>query len=147
MSDNDILTYEDKYIGGSKKTRGASKGMASAARKIPADIPDKMKEEVREVASEAFRALNASGVVRIDFLIDKKKKKVYINEINSCPGSLAFYLWEPTGKDYSELLDDMVNIAIKDYKKRINKIHSFNSNILQGFAGSKGLKGLKGLKK
>lgn len=147
MSDNDLLTYEDKYIGGSKKNGRASKGMASAARKIPADIPEKMKEEVRNIAKEAFRVLNSSGVVRIDFLIDKKSKKVYINEINSCPGSLAFYLWEPTGKDYSELLDDMVNIAIKDYKKRVNKTHSFETNILQGFAGSKGIKGLKGLKK
>ena len=147
MSDNDLLTYEDKYIGGSKKNGRASKGMASAARKIPADIPEKMKEEVRNIAKEAFRVLNSSGVVRIDFLIDKKSKKVYINEINSCPGSLAFYLWEPIGKDYSELLDDMVNIAIKDYKKRVNKTHSFETNILQGFAGSKGIKGLKGLKK
>ena len=145
MSDNDLLTYEDKYIGGKKK--GASKGMASAARKIPADIPEKLKEEVREIALKAYRALNASGVGRIDFLIDTKKKKVYINEINSCPGSLSFYLWEPTGKDYSTLLDDMVNVAIKDYKKRTNKVHSFNSNILQGFAGSKGLKGIKGIKK
>ena len=93
--------------------------------------------------SSCSNVLNSSGVVRIDFLIDKKKKKVYINEINSCPGSLAFYLWEPTGKDYSELLDDMVNIAIKDYKKRTNKVHSFDSNILQGFAGSKGIKGIK----
>ena len=147
MSDNDLLTYEDKYIGGSKKNGHASKGMASAARKIPADIPEKMKDEVRDVASKAYRALNASGVGRIDFLIDNKKKKVYINEINPCPGSLAFYLWEPTGKDYTDLLDDMINIAIKDYKKRINKIHSFDSNILQGFSGTKGLKGIKGIKK
>lgn len=145
VTDNELLTYEDKYIGGSKKT-GSSKGMVSAARKIPADISDKLKEEVRTIALKAFRELNSSGVVRIDFLIDNKKKKVYINEINSCPGSLAFYLWEPLGKDYSELLDDMINIAIKDYKKRINKTHSFDTNILQGFAGTKGLKGLKGLK-
>jgi len=145
MSDNDLLTYEDKYIGGKKS--GSSKGMASAARKIPADIPEKLKEEVKEIALKAYRALNASGVGRIDFLIDTKKKKVYINEINSCPGSLSFYLWEPAGKDYSTLLDDMINIAIKDYKKRMNKVHSFNSNILQGFAGSKGVKGIKGIKK
>lgn len=147
MTDNDLLTYEDKYIGGSKKTAGATKGMASAARKIPADISKQLKEEVQDIALKAFRELNSSGVVRIDFLIDKKKKKVYINEINSCPGSLAFYLWEPIGKDYSELLDDMINIAIKDYKKRINKVHTFETNILQGFAGTKGIKGLKGLKK
>lgn len=147
MTDNDLLTYEDKYIGGSKKTSGSTKGMASAARKIPAEISDKLKEEVESIALSAFRELNCSGVVRIDFLIDNKKKKVYINEINSCPGSLAFYLWDPKGKDYSELLDDMVNIAIKDYKKRTAKTHSFDTNILQGFAGSKGIKGLKGIKK
>lgn len=147
MTDNDLLTYEDKYIGGAKKTSGSTKGMASAARKIPAEISDKLKEEVESIALSAFRELNCSGVVRIDFLIDNKKKKVYINEINSCPGSLAFYLWDPMGKDYSELLDDMVNIAIKDYKKRTAKTHSFETNILQGFAGSKGIKGLKGIKK
>ena len=147
MTDNDLLTYEDKYIGGSKKNPKSTKGMASAARKIPADISDKLKEEVESIAFKAFRELNSSGVVRIDFLIDDKKKKVYINEINSCPGSLSFYLWEPTGMDYSELLDDMINVAIKDYKRRTNKIHSFESNILSGFAGSKGVKGLKGLKK
>lgn len=146
MTDNDLLTYEDKYIGGSKKSAGSTKGMASALRKIPADISDKLKEEVQDIALKAFRELNSSGVVRIDFLIDKKKKKVYINEINSCPGSLAFYLWEPIGKNYSELLDDMINIAIKDYKKRINKTHSFDTNILQGFTGAKGVKGLKNIK-
>lgn len=146
MTDNELLTYEDKYIGGSKKNAGASKGMASASRKIPADIPEKLKEEVQNIALDVFKTLNCSGDVRIDFLIDKKKKKVYVNEINSIPGSLAFYLWEPIDKEYPELLDEMINIAIKDYKKKINKVHSFSTNILQGFSGSKGLKGLKGAK-
>ncbi len=143
MTDNDLLTFEDKYIGNSKKVGTSSKGMASASRKIPADIDKKLREEVEDIASRAFKELNSSGVVRIDFLIDKKNKKVYINEINSCPGSLAFYLWEPIGKKYSELLDDMINTAIKDYKNRTNKIHSFESNILRGFSGSKGLKNTK----
>ena len=145
MSENDLLTFEDKYIGGGKK--GASKGMLSATRKIPAEISEKQQNEVKSIATKAFKALNSSGNVRIDFLVDKKTKKVYINEVNSCPGSLAFYLWEPLNIDYTELLDNMINIAIKDYKKKINKTHSFDSNILQGFAGAKGLKGLKGLKK
>ncbi len=145
MTDNDLLTYEDKYVGSSKKT-GSSKGMASASRKIPAQLDEKLEKEIKTIATKAFRELNSQGVVRIDFLIDAKKKKVYINEINSCPGSLSFYLWEPTGKAYSELLDDIINLAIKDYKKRIAKTHSFDTNILKGFNGTKGLKGLKGLK-
>ena len=139
MTDNSLLTYEDKYINGSKKS--GSKGMASASRKIPADIDDKMRKEVEEIAVKAFKAVGLSGVSRIDFLVDKKKKNVYINEINSCPGSLAFYLWEPKDKNFTALLDDMISIAIKDYKNDKAKTRSFESNILSGYSGLKGAKG------
>ncbi len=145
LSGNELLTYEDKYVGGKKNGRG-SKGMLSATRKIPADISEKLTNEVRDVAIRASKALNLSGDVRIDFLIDDKNKRVYLNEVNTIPGSLAFYLWEPAGKKYTELLDELINIAIKDYKKRNNKIHSFDSNILSGYSGTKGLKGAKGAK-
>ncbi len=141
MSDNDLLTYEDKYVGKSKKTQTASKGMVSAFRKIPADVPEKIKEEVREVALTAFKSLNISGNVRIDFLVDQKKKKVYINEVNTCPGSLAFYLWDAVGKKYTDLLDDMINLGIKEYKKRTSKTHSFDTNILKGYSELRGRKG------
>ena len=149
---NKFLTYQDKYIGGGKTKAKfgvksvpsckGSKGMLSASRKIPADLSDKLKEEVETVAKKAFKALGSSGCCRIDFLIDSKKNKVYVNEINSIPGSLAFYLWEPLGKDYTELLDDMINIGIKDYKKRSSKTYTFDTNILQGFANNS-LKGGK----
>ena len=149
---NKFLTYEDKYIGGGKTKAKfgvksvpsckGSKGMLSASRKISADLSDKLKEEVETVAKKAFKALGSSGCCRIDFLIDSKKNKVYVNEINSIPGSLAFYLWEPLGKDYTELLDDMINIGIKDYKKRSSKTYTFDTNILQGFANNS-LKGGK----
>lgn len=152
LPSNDFLTYEDKYIGdgkvkgksGYKQPVKTSKGMLSASRKIPADLPAKLRKEVEEVALKAFEILGSSGNARIDFLIDEKAKKVYINEINSIPGSLAFYLWEAKGVSYTSLLDDMISIAVKDYKKRCSKTHSFNSNILAGFRGSKGLKGMKG---
>jgi len=152
MPKKDFLTYEDKYIG-SSKVKGklgtkykSSKGMVSASRIIPAPLKEELKEEVEEVAKKAFRALGSSGVVRIDFLVDKKTNKIYINEINNIPGSLSFYLWEPTGKEYTELLDDMINIGIRDYKKRISKTHSFETNILKGFTELGGFKGMKGSK-
>ncbi len=143
LSTEEFLTYQDKYIGGSKGK--ASKGMASASRIIPARIDEATEKEVRELACEVFRALNLSGVCRIDFLIDKETKKVYINEPNTIPGSLSFYLWEPAGKKYRELLDDLLTLAIKDYKEKSKKIYSFDTNILSGYImGSKGLKGAKG---
>lgn len=153
ISNNKLLTYEDKYVGGGK-TKGklgvksvpackGSKGMLSASRKIPAELSDKLKEEVETLAKGAFKALGSAGCCRIDFLIDSKKNKVYINEINSIPGSLAFYLWEPIDKDYTELLDDMINIGVKEYKRRSSKTYTFDTNILQGFANNS-LKGGKG---
>ena len=146
----DFLTYKDKYLGNGK-TKGKmsgtkSQGMASAARIIPARIDSKLEDEVRDISCRAFKALNMSGVVRIDFLIDKETKKVYINEPNTIPGSLAFYLWEPVGKPYSKLLDTLITLAIKDYKARHKKVYTFETNILAGYGnGSKGSKGkLKG---
>ena len=148
----ELLTYQDKYLGNGKGSKGAkggglkTQGMASASRIIPARIDSKTEEEVREIACEAFKALNMSGVCRIDFLINKETRQVYINEPNTIPGSLAFYLWEPTGKEYHELLDDIITLAIKDYKAKHKKVYSFDTNILSGYAsGTKGVKGkLKG---
>lgn len=145
MSSDEFLTYKEKYLGGGKKT-GASKGMASTSRVVPARISDKLTEEVKEIAKGAFKALNLSGICRIDFLIDKKENKVYINEPNTIPGSLAFYLWEPSGKKYSVLLDEAITLAIKDYKNRSKKTNSFDTNVLSNFSGAKGAKGLKGMK-
>ena len=148
MGNDEILSFNDKYIGqGSKKGAkklSSSKGMASASRIIPADIDDKITEKIKETSKKAFKVLGASGVVRIDYLFDSKSKKFYLNELNTIPGSLAFYLWSPLNKEYDELLDDMINIAIKRYKNKLKKTTKFESNILEGFNGSKGVKGLKG---
>ena len=155
LSGNKFLTFTDKYIGAGKsgKLKGTkkaavkgSKGMVSANRKLPADLDEKLREEVEEIAVKAFKALGSAGNSRIDFLIDEKNNNVYINEINSIPGSLAFYLWDAKDMNFTSILDDMINIGIKDYKKRISKTHSFNSNILQGFAANGGVKGMKGTK-
>lgn len=137
MSGNEFLTYKDKYVG-----KGKSKGMATTSRIIPARINKKEEELVRELSKQTFKALNLSGVCRIDFLIEKKKEKVYVNEPNTIPGSLSFYLWEPTGISYQELLDKLITRAIKDYKNKAKKTYSFDTNILS-MAGLKGAKGIK----
>ena len=93
-----------------------------------------------------FKFLNLSGVCRIDYLIDSKSNKYYVNEPNTIPGSLAFYLWKETNLPYKELLDEMIQIAVKEYKNKSKKLRSFDTNIFEGFNGSKGTKGLKGLK-
>ena len=148
MGKDEILSFNDKYIGsgskkGAAKKMSASKGMVSADRVIPADIPEKLANEIAETSKKVFRVLGASGVVRIDYLYDKKAKKYYVNELNTIPGSLSFYLWTPLNKKYNELLDDMINIAIKRFKNKLKKTTTFESNILEGFDGIKGAKGMK----
>lgn len=141
MSTSEFLTYRDKYVG-----KGKTKGMAATNRVIPARINKKEEEQVRNLAKQVFRTLNLGGVCRTDFLIDKNKEIVYVNEPNTIPGSLSFYLWEPVGKPYRELLEFLITHAIKDFKNKAKKTTSFDTNILST-AGLKGSKGLKGIKK
>lgn len=146
MGEDEILSFADKYLGNAKSKGTASKGMASTSRIVPARISEKFTKEIQDTAKQVFKALNLSGVCRVDFLIDNKENKFYVNEPNTCPGSLSFYLWKEAGMKYSELLDEMVSIAIKEYKHKNQKTMSFKSSIFDGFNGSKGLKGMKGLK-
>lgn len=139
---DEILSYEDKYMSNSKSS--GSKGMASLSRKIPADIDDAKSEEIRELAKKVFKALGASGVVRIDFIIDTETDKVYVNEINTIPGSLSFYLWEATKLPYSELLDKLISLAFRRNRNRENLTFTIDTNILSGVSfGAKGAKGSK----
>lgn len=139
ISSDEILSYEDKYVAGNK---GGSEGMRTAKRELPANLEPALREEIRAIAVKTFQALDCNGVSRIDFMIDKDTDKVYVNEINSIPGSLAFYLWEALGKPYAELLDDMVKLALKREREENNLMTSFQSNILQNanLSGAKGIK-------
>ena len=129
IGSDEILSFEDKYVSGGAK-HSKSSGMASLKRKIPADISKETREEIRSVAVKAFKCLGCSGVSRIDFMIDSDENKVYLNEINTIPGSLAFYLWESVGVKYPRLLDKMVSLALKRERELKNLNFTFKSNIL-----------------
>lgn len=143
VNSDEILSYEDKYIGGAKDS--GSKGMASTKRLIPANITDEQRTQIRELAVKAFKALGCNGVSRIDFMIDKDNGSIWFNEINTIPGSLSFYLWEPLGVSYGKLLDRMIELALKREREQENITYSFDTNVLSGmhFGGTKGAKGTK----
>ena len=145
ISTDEILSYEDKYIGGSKKT--GSKGMASLQRKIPADISKETRDKIRKLAVDTFKVLGCNGVSRIDFIMDYKTNEIWVNEINTIPGSLSFYLWEPINVKYSELLDKVISSALKRDREEKSITYSFDTKILEGINlnGLKGSKGTKGV--
>lgn len=138
LHSDEILSYEDKYVSNAKGS--GSKGMASVSRKIPAELTPEKREEVRSMAVKSFKALGCNGVARIDFMIDEDTGKLYFNEINTIPGSLSFYLWEPLGVPYKELLDRMIKLALKRARTEEDITFSFDTNILNSasLGGSKG---------
>ena len=108
------------------------------------DLSEEKSAEIRKLACDIFKALGANGVVRIDFIIDTATDTVFANEINTIPGSLAFYLWEATGVPYKELCDRLIDLAFKRQRNRENITYTINTNILSGVSfGSKGTKGAK----
>ena len=159
---DEILSYTDKYIGDGKSKggtigggkvnspklggqKGGAKGGNTqfANKKIPADISKEKTEEVQKMAQEVFKVLGCSGVSRIDFLIDTKTDKVYVNEINTIPGALSYYLWEATGKPFEKELDEIIEIAIKRHRDKEKLTFSYDQNILAMQGGVKGAKGGK----
>ena len=144
---HELLTFEDKYLGGSKGKGMKSKmpsSMSTSEFEIPAKISEEMTNKIYEISKKVFRVLNLKGVCRIDYLVNKETNEIYVNEPNTIPGSLAFYLYKPKGKDYKTLTDELIKSAIKDYKNEMRKTSSFTSNILSEYNGSKGIK--KGVK-
>ena len=155
---DEILSYTDKYIGDGKSKGGTIGGGKTgspklggqkgetpqfANKKIPADISKEKTEEIQKLSQEVFKVLGCSGVSRIDFLIDQKTDKVYVNEINTIPGALSYYLWEATGKSFEKELDEIIEIAIKRHRDKEKLTFSYDQNILAMQGGVKGAKGGK----
>lgn len=140
IKSGDILSYTDKYMGGSK----GAKGMQASQKRIPADLPEGVTERIRFLAGETFRVLSCHGVSRVDVIMDKDNGEIYVNEINTIPGSLSFYLWEATGITFSQLMDRLVRLALKRKREQSMKTVSYDQNIFAMGGGAKG--GLKGCK-
>lgn len=125
-----ILSYDEKYLGGSK-----TKGMAGMTRLVPAPIKDKLRDQIQDYAKRAFRVIGASGVSRIDFLVNIKKRKIYINEINTMPGGVSFYLWEKSGYNYVQLLNKLIDLGFERFNKMSKLQRSFETKLLKSAKG------------
>lgn len=136
IKSGEILSYEDKYMGGSK----GSKGMQASQKRIPAELPESETKRIQFLAGETFRVLSCHGVSRVDMIIDKDTRDIYVNEINTIPGSLSFYLWEATGIPFDELMDKLVGLALKRAREMKNKTVSYDHNIFSMGGGVKGAK-------
>lgn len=141
LGQEETLSFEDKY----QAEEGGQKGMASADRIIPADISDSLTAKIQSLSGTIFQIFRASGVARLDFLVNADTEEVYFNEINTIPGSFSFYLWEESGMNMQQLMIELIEIAVRRQHKKSGRIRSYDTNLLDEKA-AKGLKGLKGTK-
>ena len=130
----EFLSYEDKYMGGTK----SAKGMQASQKRIPADLSKELTERIQFLAGETFRVLSCHGVSRVDFMVDDDTQNVYVNEINTIPGSLSFYLWEATGIPFDRLMDNLIQLALKRKREQGMKTTNFDQNIFSLSGGVKG---------
>jgi D-alanine-D-alanine ligase len=138
----EFLSFSDKYIrdakGGGEAAKGTDGGgMASQDRRIPAPISEALTKEVQGNALQAFRAVDAAGVARIDSFVKVDTGETWVMEINTIPGSFSFYLWEASGLPFDGLLERMIDIAFAAYEARSELMFSFDSELLQGATGGK----------
>lgn len=134
-----FLDFSEKYLAGSS----GSKGMASLKRIVPAPIGEELTEKLQALSLEIFDAMDCKGVVRIDYMLDRHSDHYYITEINTIPGSLAYYLWTESGLPYGALIDEMVNCALRAHQEKERNSFAFSSDILSGASLGGGKKGGK----
>ena len=132
----EILSYQDKYMNGGGKQ---SEGMRSTVREIPANLPEESTKFIQKAACDTFRALSCDGVARIDFIIDEATGDIFVNEINTIPGSLSFYLWEYSGINFGTLIDKLIDIALRRKQDAGFKAVNYGENIFAA-GGSGGAK-------
>lgn len=132
LKSEEVLSFADKYLKGGKGSKGA--GMASLSRIIPAPIPEKLTKDIQHATKRIFEALKGCGIARVDYFVDKEKNKFWVNEINSPPGSLAYYLWEKSGIKYKELLDMLIKFALKRSEDQKKTTYTFESGLLKQMA-------------
>jgi D-alanine-D-alanine ligase len=122
---NDLLTFNDKYE------------ESQADRTIPAVIDEELENEIYDITHRVSKLLQHSGVSRIDYLFDNDSHSLFVNEVNTIPGSLAYYLYEDRGIYFNKLIDILIDKAIKTDYLKTQKTNSFKSNVLN----------MKGIKK
>lgn len=144
IKSGEILSYTDKYMGG---TKTENRGMQASDKRIPADLPDDVTKRIQQMAMDTFKVLDCHGVSRVDVMIDEADGNIYVNEINTIPGSLSFYLWEATGITFEQLMDRLVQLGFKRKRETDSKTFSYSTNIFTMKGGLKGAKGAKGVKK
>lgn len=132
--------YETKYLksGGTIKT-GTTDNQKSSSIKIPAPISERLTKQIQDTAVKVFKALDLSGTARIDFLVDRRRERFWVQEPNTLPGTISVAAWRASGIEPPELVSRLIDLALERYEDKKKNIRSFDSPLLQGGGGTRKL--------
>lgn len=133
LNDTEFFAFQDKYLSGGKKGSGVN----SQPSEIPANIDADLAQEVEELGRGVYRTLGCSGIARVDFLIDSKKNTVFVNEVNTLPGSLYHHNWKSVGISNIELVTKLVTLAEERFAEEKKLTRTFTSDVLSQAGGGK----------
>lgn len=128
----EFFEFKDKYLSG-----GKGRGVNSAYSEIPANIGDELTKQVQELGKKTYKTLGCSGIVRVDFLIDSSIKKIFVNEVNTLPGSLYYHNWRKSGVSGVELVTTLIKLAEERFAEQQKLTRTFPSDILSKVFGPK----------
>src|SRR3989338_3820695 len=140
LNKTEFFDFNDKYLANGKKSEGS--GANSAYSEVPANIDDDLSKKVKELGVRVYKALGCAGIARVDFLIRADTKEMYVNEVNTLPGSLYHHNWKKAGVSNMELVLELVRLAEDRFVRQKETTYTFHSDILQK-VGSSGKVGLK----
>ena len=136
VSFNEFLSFEEKYLQGGG-------GMKSAEREIPAPISDELAQQIQTYAVNAFQAIEGTGIARMDFLVNEASGDIYLNEINTMPGSLSFYLWRESKMTPRAVVERLLELAQQANQQKHRNMYDYQTNLV-ALTAERGLKGTKG---
>lgn len=139
-SNDTFLDFWQKYLRNASTKGEESRGMKSLSRVVPAPIGDELTGRIQTMTCDIFKLLDCCGTVRVDFILDQNDM-LFVNEPNTIPGSLAFYLWKASGLDFPKLIEKMVEDALRAHADKNSSVFAYDSSILKKVAaGTKGSK-------
>lgn len=135
-----FLNFFEKYLRTADTKGGESRGMKSLSRVLPAPIGEELTERIQTMTRDIFKLLDCRGTVRVDFILDGNDM-LFVNEPNTIPGSMAFYLWKACGVSFPELVEKLVEDALRAHADKNTSVFAYDSTILKKVAaGAKGAK-------
>ena len=132
LNKTELFDFNDKYLSG-----GKGSGVNNAYSEVPANIGTDMTKKIKELGEKVYRTLGCTGIARVDFLVNDSTKEIFVNEVNTLPGSLYHHNWKKASVSNRDLILGLIRLAEDRFASQKNTTFAFQSDILKKVGGPK----------